>query len=104
MHDRGYIKWAPFNALINDKIIYKESLLKCSECKKPTLSEDQLYELNEKIFEAYTNHIEVTLSIFKDKRIIDIIGYINNIHIDKKIITFNNNYIYLNQIIKITFF
>ena len=102
MQDRGYKKWAPFSSVINGKILINELLKDKSKINKPTLSEDQIEILNEKIFEAYTNHLKVKLSIFKNMNIIEIIGYINNINPTKKYITFNNNYIYLNQIINIT--
>lgn len=101
MQDRGYKKWAPFNAVINDKIIINEILKEKNKISKPILSEDQISLLNEKIFEAYTNHLKIKLSIFKDMNIIELIGYINNINITSKYITFNNSHIYLNQILKI---
>ena len=65
MQDRGYIKWAPFNSLINDKDIFKEKEQIVKKVNKPILSEDQL-------------------------------SYIND-----KVITFNNTYVYFNQIISI---
>lgn len=98
------IKWAPFNSVINDKEIKKELLFKHTKISKPILSEDQILDLNNKIFEAYTNNIEVNISYFKTNNIINKIGYINNINIDKKYIIFNKNIIYLNQILKINEF
>ena len=102
MQDRGYKKWAPFNSVMNDKILINEILKNKNKINKPTLSEDQIEFLNEKIFEAYTNHLKVKLSIFKNMNIIELIGYINNINVSKKSITFNNSYIYLNQIVDIS--
>lgn len=101
MQDRGYKKWAPFNSVINGKILVNELLKEKTKINKPTLSEDQIEVLNEKIFEAYTNHSKIKLSVFKNMNIIELIGYINNINHIKKCITFNNSYIYLNQIINI---
>ena len=101
MQDRGYKKWAPFNSVINGNILVNELLKNKKKINKPTLSEDQIELLNEKIYEAYTNHIKVKLSIFKDMNIYEINGYINNINTTNKSITFNNSYIYLNQIIAI---
>ena len=71
---------------------------------KPTLSEDQIEFLNEKIFEAYTNHLKVNIFIYSNFNIIKLIGFINNINLNKKYITFNHNHIYFNQILKITNF
>ena len=105
MQDRGYIKWAPFNSVVNDKVLLNELSSKRNRVIKPTLSEDQIELLNEKIFEAYTNHLKVDLYIYNNYNITKLIGYVNNINISKKCITFNKNYIYFNQILKInTFF
>jgi len=104
MQDRSYIKWEPFNSIINDKKIIEEIKNKEKECDKPILSEDQIEILNEKIFEAYTNHIKIKLSIFKNRNIICLTGYINNINSNKKYVTFNNSHIFLNQIINISNF
>ena len=102
MQDRSYIKWAPFNAVVSDKLIINEVNKRNKECTKPILSEDQLLILNDKILEAYTNHTKVKLSIFRDKNIIDINGYINNINSNLKYITFNTTKLYFNQIIYIS--
>lgn len=104
MQDRSYIKWAPFNSLINDKLIVKEILNNQSKLDKPTLSDDQLEFLNEKLFEAYTNHLKVNLSVYQNQKILNLIGFVNNINVNKKYITFNNNHIYFNQILNISNF
>lgn len=104
MQDRGYIKWAPFNSLFDDKLVMNEINNKKQIIDKPTLSEDQIEYLNEKIFECLTNHIKVNLFIYKNQKIEKIIGFINNINVNKKCITFNNNYVFFNQILKITNF
>jgi len=104
MQDRSYIKWAPFNSLISDKVIIKEITHKKNIVDKPTLSEDQIEYLNDKIFEAYTNHIKVNLSIYKNQNVIKLVGFVNNINVSKKYITFNNTHIYFNQILNISYF
>jgi len=104
MQDRGYIKWAPFNSLFNDKKIKNEVNNNKIKITKPTLSNDQLEYLNEKIFDAYTNHYKVNLYIYKNESILKLTGFINNINTDKKTITFNNNYVFFNQILRINDF
>ena len=37
MQDRGYIKWAPFNAVVSDKLIINEVNRRNKECNKPIL-------------------------------------------------------------------
>lgn len=104
MQDRGYIKWAPFNSLFNDKKIKNEVDYKKDKITKPILSNDQIEYLNEKIFDAYTNHYKVNLYIYKNESIVKLTGFINNINIDRKTITFNNNYVFFNQILRINDF
>ena len=104
MQDRGYIKWAPFNSVINDKIVIKDLMNNKRKIEKPTLSQDQIDFLNEKIFEAYTNHIKVNLFIYKNESVIKLIGFVNNINVSKKYITFNKNHIFFNQILKVSNF
>lgn len=104
MQDRSYIKWAPFNSVINDKILINELIKQKRKIQKPILSQDQIDYLNDKIFEAYTNHIKVNLFIFKDENVIKLTGFVNNINVNKKYITFNNNHIFFNQILKISNF
>ena len=65
MQNRGYIKWAPFNSVINDNVVLNELTKKRNKIEKPTLSEDQINYLNEKIFEVYTNHLKVNIFIFQ---------------------------------------
>ena len=102
MQNRGYKKWAPFSSVIDGKILVNELLKDKAKINKPTLSEDQIIILNEKIFEAYTNHQKIKLSIFKNMNIIELEGFINNINPTKKYITLNNSYIFFNQIINIS--
>ncbi len=104
MQDRAYIKWAPFNSIINDKKILNEILIQQRKIPKPTLSQDQIDYLNDKIFEAYTNHIKINLFIYKNENVIKLIGFVNNINTNKKYITFNKNHIYFNQILKVSNF
>ena len=100
MQDR-IIKWAPFNSVINNISIINELNKKREKTIKPILSDDQIELLNEKIFESYINHLNIILFIYKNEKIIKLNGYINNINKYKKCITFNKNYIYFNQILKI---
>ncbi len=103
MQDRGYIKWAPFNSLINDKKLTNEIIKRNNQIAKPVLSEDQINDLNEKIFEAYINHIKVNIYIYKNHSILNLNGFINNIDTLKKYITFNSIHIYFSQILKIIY-
>lgn len=98
------IKWAPFNSVINNNIMLNELTKERNKVQKPTLSEDQINFLNEKIFEAYTNHLKVNIFIYSNSNIIKLVGFVNNINLNKKYITFNKTHIYFNQILKISNF
>lgn len=104
MQDRGYIKWAPFDSVISSKRVINDLMIQKRKISKPILSQDQIDYLNNKIFEAYTNHIKVNLLIYKNENIIKLIGYVNNINVSKKYITFNKTHIFFNQILKISQF
>lgn len=104
MQDRGYIKWAPFDSVISSKKVINDLMIQKRKISKPILSQDQIDYLNYKIFEAYTNHIKVNLLIYKNENIIKLIGYVNNINVSKKYITFNKTHIFFNQILKISHF
>ena len=103
MQDR-IIKWAPFNSVINSNSLINELKKDRNKINKPILSEDQIYLLNEEIFDAYTNHIKITLDYYNNFKIMQLTGFINNIDTVKKYITFSNIHIYFNQILKINTF
>lgn len=104
MQDRGYIKWAPFNSVISSKKVMHDLMIQKRKISKPILSQDQIDYLNDKIFEAYTNHIKVNLLVYKNENIIKLIGFVNNINVCKKYITFNKTHIFFNQILRISQF
>ena len=104
MQDRNYSKWAPFNSVINSKKILNDLIIQKRKILKPTLSQDQIDYLNDAIFEAYTNRIKVELFIFKNNNVIKLTGFVNNINVSKKYITFNKTHIFFNQILKISHF
>lgn len=104
MRNRDYIKWAPFNSVVNSKNVINDLIAQKRKVLKPTLSQDQIDYLNDKIFEAYTNHMKVNLFIYKNENVIKLIGFVNNINVSKKYITFNKTHIFFNQILKISQF
>ena len=55
IHDRGMIKWQPFDSLLSTKKVAKEIINEKSKVAMPTLSEDQLLNIEEKVLEAYYN-------------------------------------------------
>lgn len=90
MHDRGIIKWAPFASVINGNILLKEIKEEKSRIIKPTLSNDQIENLEETIIEAYTGKIPVDIYFYKCEHIYKIYGFITKINATTKEITINN--------------
>lgn len=102
MHDRNKIKWAPFNSVINGSEVIKEIQEEKSRKEKPVLSEEQLEELENIIFEAFNSQSVIEVIFYKNNHFNKITGIITNIDTAKKKITINNkNSYYFSNIIKI---
>lgn len=102
MHERDNIKWAPFNSVINGNDVIKELKEEKSRINKPTLSEDQIKELETIIIEAATDKSLVEIIFYKNNHLYKVTGIITNIDTIKKKITINNqNSYYFTNIIKI---
>ena len=65
MIDRGFIKWQPFNSLINNKIVL-DNLTQKPKLKKPSLFPEELAKLNEQILDAYYAQTEITLIYYEN--------------------------------------
>ena len=66
MNDRGIIKWAPFSSVINGNILLKEIHEEKSRIIKPTLSEEQIQELEDKILKnIFKTHTHKDSDIYK---------------------------------------
>lgn len=102
MHDRGMIKWAPFNSVINENEVIKEVSERKSRISKPTLSDDQLADIEQKIINAYNENQNVTLTYYTNFHLEEISGQISKIDpINKRIFINNQIPIYFYNIIKI---
>ncbi len=94
MSDRGIIKWAPFSSVINGNILLKEIHEEKSRIIKPTLSEEQIQELEDKTL--------VTIFFYKSEHIYILKGIISKINTATKEITVNNQkVIFFSNIIRI---
>ena len=61
IHDRGMVKWQPFDSLLSSKKVAREIIKEKNKVAMPTLSEDQLLNIEEKVLEAYYNGETVRL-------------------------------------------
>lgn len=94
--DRGMMKWAPFYSVLSEKEI-QTSIDSNETYSKPELSEDQIYELENTIVDAYNNKKEVEIKIFESHKFTKKQGIINKldpihkaIYLDKKLVLFSN--------------
>lgn len=103
MRDRGMIKWAPFNSVINGNDVKKEIKEENNKIPKPTLSEEQIFNLEQEIIDSYQNQSVIELKYYKNQHIYKITGIITKIDsVTKKIVINNDFIIYFNNIIQIS--
>ena len=96
MIDRGMMKWAPFNSLLNGKDV-SAVVMSREKISKPILTEESLEIINEKISEAMLYDLNVEIKYwnidkisFINGKIIKVDVYEKNILIDKSKISFKN--------------
>lgn len=65
MHDRKMIKWAPFNSVINGNYLLNTIEYEKDKITKPLLSDEQISNMEKKIFEAMINNIPLEFTIYK---------------------------------------
>jgi|SRR5690554_107018 len=92
MKQRGMVKWQPFASLPEHANYLNKLVYKMNKVERPILSEDQLNELNEKLFVYFENKETISLKYFYDGYIYLVEGIIIKInHIKKTVIIENNN-------------
>lgn len=98
--DRGFIKWAPFNSIINGNLVKKE--LNNKTIIKPSLSLEQKEVLNEQVIEAYYSKNKISIIFYEQNQIKNILAVITKINSPTNTIELNNTKIIsFNQILKI---
>ncbi len=105
MKDRGMIKWMPFDSVSSSKKMVQSILLEKSKIQKPQLSEEQLFELEEKIWEGFHNQIPLRIVyFFRGRYQVKQNILILEIQTTKKCIRFEDQSIlYFDQILKVSF-
>ncbi len=89
-HDRGIIKWAPFDALIGYHSIIKELKYRLGKRNKPFLSDDQFEELNRNLMIAFTQNLEIEIEFFNEGYTKYTYGNIRKIDWINKVIILSN--------------
>lgn len=102
MHDRGMIKWLPFNSIINGELVVNSIEKEKSKIVKPTLSEEQIQNIENAILESMINEIPLTFKIYKGGFINEISGMVVNIDsVKQKIYLDNHKYLYFREIVNV---
>src|SRR5574344_2829642 len=103
IHDRGMIKWQPFDSLTSSKKMCYDILKEKNKKVMPTLSEDQINVIIDELLEAYYNQETIKITYYYNGSILDKINKIKYIDkIKKEIILDDSSIIYFKQILKIS--
>lgn len=102
MTDRGMIKWQPFNAVASGNYMVNEVLRKKNKLAMPSLSEDQQNEIQNKILDSFQTQEVVKIKYYKNGRIYNEEGIIEQIDRNNHNIILNNGQkVFFAQIIEI---
>ena len=102
-NDRGMIKWAPFNSLMNGKKIVNSLLFEKGKINKPNISEEEKNILEEKIIEAYYCQNIILITYYKDGFLLKTKAKVKKIDsVYKTIYLSNQTKLLFNQILYIT--
>ena len=101
MNDRGMIKWQPFNSVINTNKIVAVLEKERNYIIKPSLSEEQLIELNNKVLDAFYSKIKIKIKYYFNGVIYEKKGTITSINNNSKFIVINKEKINFSQILDI---
>ena len=93
-------KWAPYAAVADGHGMINEVLSKRNKVEMPILSEDQIQEIESKIYEAFHNNDLVRIKFYKDGRFVVKEGKIKDIDkYGRKIILFPDFPLFFSQIV-----
>ena len=65
-HDRGIIKWSPFDALSGRDAVLEKLLYELYKTQKATISDDEIEELNNTIKIALENDKQIAVEYYYD--------------------------------------
>lgn len=104
MHDRGMIKWAPFDSVIGTKKMCYDVLEKKDYNEMPILSEEQLENIENIILSSYYSKCNIEIIYYymgKYYKIIDKLKYIDKLK--HQIILSKGKILCFNQIINVKY-
>ncbi|MBR1416555.1 MAG: YolD-like family protein [Bacilli bacterium] len=102
IHDRGMIKWQPFDSLTNTKQMKHKLELEKQKVSMPILSDDQLQLIENNIKESYYSKSYIKIYYYFNGTILNKKCKIKFIDYPKKQITISDNtIIYYKQIVEV---
>lgn len=101
MHDRGIIKWMPFNSVVSGKEIVNGILKEKSKISMPILSEEQKNIIEKKIILSFYTNTKINLIYYQNGKMLTIKSYVKKIDSTYHKIYFENKVILFDQIIQI---
>ena len=100
MHDRGFIKWAPFNSIINGKKVIHEVLDEKNKVKMPILSDEQKNNIEKSLLLHFYDNEIIQIDYFYAGKIYLLKGNIKKIDSIYHKIYLDNYILYFDQIIR----
>ena len=85
-HDRGIIKWSPFDALSGRDEVLQKLLYELYKTQKVTLSDDETQEMNKTLDKAYKNDKQIAVEYYYDGYTYQTFGKIKKIDSTNKTI------------------
>ncbi len=96
-------KWMPFNAVCDGTSLVDEIIYEKTKIRKPTLSEDQLNNIQNKILDSYNSKELIIVKYYMNHRVYEINDIIKKIDDINKLIEFKNGKkLAFSQILSIT--
>ncbi len=103
MSDRGMIKWLPFDSLTSSKEMVSRILERKNYKTKPAMSEEQMLEIQEKLWEGYHNQMNLNIwYYYRGQYLLKEHLTILSIQVNqKRIVLEDHSILYFDQILKI---
>lgn len=102
VHERGMIKWQPFDSVISSKRMIHQLTEEKNKIRRPELSEEQITTIENLLFESFTNQEEILIYFYKGGKILHIFGFVIELNPTlNKVLLSNHSSLFFNQIVNI---
>ena len=95
--ERGIIKWRPFNSVMDTKKVLAEEKRQMAKTTMPSLSEDQITEIEQKIITFFFSQNKAKIIYYKNGYVYSLNSLIKKIDSITKTIYLENNIILVFQ-------